>query len=280
MVSKRRTWGSTDENDAVPLLLGEIATNPAAKASLKKLELCLGSLHPPAFELVRQEFTSLESLTLHYMLRKGSPNVLWDMKDNQYWSRYANLANLQLRKCHKTAVPFIPYMVRQFVALRHLLLSVCGLSNESQNGASDITPQHRKGWYNAEHALWKVHQPLETLQIKHGNHWDLDCLGEIPVRKVIFTNFCGPYFIKALKEDLNLLSNSNLSNRNPSNAHSDSNSSSNSNFFPGLELVWIQSEKKEQGLDARPYALASLEEFCRRRNVTLRRDSEDEQTPL
>jgi hypothetical protein len=200
MVSKRRTWGSTDENDAVPLLLGEIATNPAAKASLKKLELCLGSLHPPAFELVRQEFTSLESLTLHYMLRKGSPNVLWDMKDNQYWSRYANLANLQLRKCHKTAVPFIPYMVRQFVALRHLLLSVCGLSNESQNGASDITPQHRKGWYNAEHALWKVHQPLETLQIKHGNHWDLDCLGEIPVRKVIFTNFCGPYFIKALKK--------------------------------------------------------------------------------
>lgn len=237
-----RIRGIINEDDAPALLLRTISANLGANSSLKKLDLCLGGLHPGAYEVVRNELTSLESLTFHYMFRQDALNDPWVHDGRKNRSQYSNLTSLQFRRCQKVSAPHIPFLVRHFVSLKHLLVSICGQSTDVK--APSPPP---RGWFEAEDALWKVRQPLEVFQLDHTSHWELGCLGEISVSTFIVSNFPPDDLANVFKDD--------------------------ENYYPELKVIRIPSAFSDGTQSFSGYNLPFLEDFCRQRGVEVRMDA-------
>jgi hypothetical protein len=121
-------------------LLELILKSVGAKRALKRLDLAVyGHLRGGLYNRIRTEFSSLEALTIHGHLSPQSYD-LWPLSGPVKWGQYANLQRLQFRDCYSVYVNRIPYLVRHFPSLVHILISAC----DTGHGGYNLKPED---WY-------------------------------------------------------------------------------------------------------------------------------------
>jgi hypothetical protein len=217
-----------------------IGSNDQAAKSLKRVDFCFDGIEMSAYDVIRHKLSSVEYLTFSSTLTWDISDGIWhrDMKRN--WTSYSHLQSLQFRCCAVAYALHIPLLVRHFPSLKHILISVCGSSDDVQQ------PSPPKNWYQAADALWKVHEPLDTFQIEHSITWEIACMADIPVKHLIIANLRGDFLLNALEHD--------------------------PNYFPGLQTIRIQPENLSYGDKAHPFKpkdLETLVNYCEKRNVEL-----------
>jgi hypothetical protein len=220
-------------------LFDMIAENVEATMSLKQLDVVLSAIPEVKYDSIRTKFTSLNSLTIHYALRMGLPKF-WESNQIEKWSPDVNLTHLKLRRCANAYAAHIPHIVRHFVSLKVLLMSVCG------SGSDQVihTPPH--GWYSAANALWMVRKPLEVFQLEHMDWWEIGVMGEIPTKTLVLANLAGSHFIRAFEGD--------------------------SDYFPKLRSIIIEPRGRKVGRNGKQFSqkgFDTLQEICERRSLAI-----------
>jgi hypothetical protein len=216
-----------------------------AKKALKRLDLTVyGELKEELYNWIRTELSSLEALTIDRLAFSGSHD-LWPLSGAVKWGQYANLQRLQFRDCYSVYSNRIPYLVRHFPSLVHILVSTC----DSGQAGYNLKPED---WYEQKDALWRVHKPLETLHLEHMLGTEILAMGEIPVKTLILANLRGDHLIHSMKEDKLI--------------------------FPGLQVIRIQAEIiPEYPAGVHPFTekhLTALKDICQARGLILSRDAE------
>lgn len=225
-------------------LLNMITASPVACISLKRLDIALYTIPVETYDFLRRDLTSLTSLTINHTLKTNLGRI-WDPEQCAKWFPNSNLTRLQMRGCRAAYAPHITHLVRHFISLRHLLISMCGHD-------TDIAiPAPPQGWYSAEDALWKVRKPLETFHLELAAYWEIGAMGDIPTKLFIYANTAGESLVHALKDD--------------------------SNYLPMLETIRI--ERRIPRFSAQLYQFSQEEykfllETCRKRGVSLLEDAE------
>ncbi|PVG03910.1 hypothetical protein CPB86DRAFT_779005 [Serendipita vermifera] len=162
------TIGYSDQH-----LLHELAKSDEAKL-VKKLDVHFGGITANMYMLLRNQFTSLESLTIRGSL--GSMvGPLW--KDETYWGPYSNLTRLQLINCHNVYPPHIAELVRHFPSLEYFLMSTCGHGPPVATG-------REKGWSSQPDGWWNTRKPLKSMHIEHMLTWEMLVMGTIPALEI------------------------------------------------------------------------------------------------
>jgi hypothetical protein len=236
------------DHTALPIaaiqMINLIGNNEQALRSLKRLDLCFASIGRSTYDTVRRQLLNIEYMTFNLSLAWNLSDGMWCHDKERNWLSYSHLHNLQFRACEIAYAPHIPLIVRHFPALKYLLISACGNFDDARS------PSPPKGWYQAQDALWKVHEPLETFHIEDALTWEIACMTEIPVKNLIVTDVRGDFLTKALEDDLN--------------------------YFPGLQTIRIQPEKSGYHTNSQSFApnvLEALIKYCENRGVELRRDA-------
>lgn len=236
-----RNGGPTDNLDGPITLLSQIGESHEARTSLKLLDIELYSIPVDIYDIIREEFTSLVSLSITYALESYFGDI-WDPIQGVKWPPTTNLTHLHLIWCSIPRALHIPHLVRHFVSLKHLTLA---------SSHSILFPAIRgpQGWYSAKDALWKVRKPLDTFHLEQQGDWELVLMGVIPTKTLIITNLVGGHLIRALKDDIN--------------------------YFPKLEAIRIEPHVPRYYGEYQfsPENLQLLEEICRKRGVSIIRDA-------
>lgn len=236
-------WRQQNTSIGTDALLSRIALNPAASASLKRLDLAIYSMSEDTWDRVRQHFTSLKSMVICHALRPSLGRV-WSPYQSTKWFPNSNLTHMYLKKCSGAYAPHIPHLVRHFTSLVHLLVSICG----DHNDITIMTPP--TGWYTADNALWKVRQPLDVFHLEHMVHWEIGAMGDIPTKCLIIANLYGPSFNDALQDDVH--------------------------YFPHLQTIRVEPQilsAHSSNYQFPEKDFKFLEDYCQKRGVTLLQDA-------
>jgi hypothetical protein len=238
-------WDNSIPDETGPLrLLSQIMENPTACKALKKLDIAINNIPQEIYYLIRRNLQSLTSLTVHHAFRQYLPRF-WHGDDQREWNLSHRLTHLFFKKCANAYAPHIPHLVRHVPSLRHLMVSMCGYF--------DDTPVHGKvnrDWRSSPNALWKVRQPLDTLQIEHMDDWEIGSMGEIPVKNLILANTNGGHFMAIFAE------------------HSD--------YFPKLEAISIEPLGLRDDVSSQftDQELELLTEICQKRSLSIARNAQ------
>lgn len=225
-------------------LLQAVSRSVKARTALKRLDISIYTIKMDLYTIIRRDFPSLESLSFNYALRTESVDPLWDPLCEPKWAHYAKLTSIQFKLCSNVYAGHISYLVRHFPALKYLMLSTCGSVNDK------ITPGPPEGWYTGSHALWKTHIPLDAIRLEHMSDWEIRAMADIPTKSLVVTNIRGDFLTETLERD--------------------------SKYFPGLQTIRIQGDIPEYDEGVHPFSegrLSALEEVCKKRGITLRRDA-------
>ena len=162
-------------------LLDSISLSLNQTPTLKHLEISCGSITLETYNNLRSRAIHLHSLTLVSCINSKLPK-LWSFEGVSEWTCNAKLTHLRLIRCQSAYAPHIPELVRNFPALRHLLVSTCGSFSDV------ISPNRQLGWSREPDALWRHRMPLDTFFIEHMIKWEILAMGTIPAKTVIATS--------------------------------------------------------------------------------------------
>jgi hypothetical protein len=213
-----------------------ILDTPRIMENLKQLEIVMETMPMERYASIRSKMGGLSTLSIRRAFR-----VTHEPIGSITWPHSSTLRRLNLIDCANAYAPHIPELVRQFTALKYLMVSTCG------NSTDVIPPRRPSGWSTEAGALCQTHPPLEEFHVEHMVYWEIMALGVIPAKKLIITNLPQGGLESALMDDREL--------------------------FPMVQSVNVEMHHidvvKRSDKDER----LSLEELCRERRWALYRDA-------
>ncbi|KAG8826318.1 hypothetical protein FRC19_009278 [Serendipita sp. 401] len=150
--------------------------------SLRRVELVMNKIEHTEYELVQQNLSSVESLTILRASRRYHGDIDLSFGVNK-WKANPNLTRLHLAHCEPAHVQNILDLVRHFPSLQELLWDISGHYSDRR------LPAPEPGWSQMPTALHNIRKPLRLLHLEHVIEWELAVLSQIPAVEVVVAHY-------------------------------------------------------------------------------------------
>jgi hypothetical protein len=128
------------------------------------------------FELIRNRFTGLETLSMRDAFGKSSEPI-WvtePITKKPYWAPYPSLTSLKLTGCLNVNSSQVPELVQHFHSLEHLLIG------NSHSNHGPVVHDRKRRWSSRPGEWWNLRKPLKSVHIEHLYGWEVLAMGTIP----------------------------------------------------------------------------------------------------